>query len=141
MFWTQCVFSFVIGFLTAMLIYKRRIKILLVAFKLGQELNRLEWEELINKLNHSGPIKEASTVVGLINISLWGVSRCITALEELLKSKDWNTTPVIKELQMILSNELSFLYRKVNDYLNSMREHLKEFHHNQEHEDDKGNNK
>lgn len=125
-------FSFAIGFLLAMLLYKRRINILLGAFKIGQELNRREWEEMINRLNHSGAIKEASTLVGLMNISLWAISRCIITLELLLQRKEWNTEPVIVELQKIMANELSLLRKKVSDYLDSMRETLKSYNHKQE---------
>jgi len=93
--------------------------------------HKTDWETLIHKLNHTGSIPHAATATGLIGLILSAVSRCITSLEALLIVKDWDTREVITELRGIAMVELSLLHKKLGDFLEAQRRHLKEFDYKQ----------
>lgn len=97
-----------------------------------KELHRKEFEELIAKVNHQGPIKDGVTALGLMGLILSAIKHSINNLEELYAKKDWNTQGVITELQEIVMTELRLLYNKVADFIESIRNHLKDYNHKQE---------
>ena len=97
-----------------------------------KEKHRKEWEDLIHKLHHNGAIPKGATSLGLIELILLAISRCISSLEKLFHAKDWNTEPVITELRSIAMVELSLLHKQLGDFLESQRNHLKDYQHKQE---------
>lgn len=97
-----------------------------------REEHRKEFEELIAKINHEGPIKDGVSAVGLMNLILWAIKSSIKTLEQLYENKDWNTKEVTTELQSIVMVELRLLYNKVADWIESVRNHLKDYNHKQE---------
>lgn len=97
-----------------------------------REEHRKEFEELIAKINHEGPIKEGVSAVGLMNLILWAIKNSITTLEKLYANKDWNTKAVTTELQEIVMVELRLLYIKVSDWVEAVRNHLRDYNHKQE---------
>ncbi len=97
-----------------------------------KEEHRKEFEGLIAKINHEGPIKDGVSAVGLMNLILWAIKNSIKSLEELYAKQDWNTKEVTTDLQQIVMVELRLLYSKVSDWIESVRNHLKDYNHKQE---------
>jgi hypothetical protein len=87
-----------------------------------------ELSELVNKMNHEGPIPNAASAMGLLNITLWAINNCIDTLNRLMQNKDWNTKEVTSNLSGIVMVELSLLYKKLNEFLESKRNILKDYH-------------
>jgi len=128
--------GFIVGLLACIPVYiltKRKSdqRHAMEILKLREE-HRMEFQELIAKINHEGPIKEGVSAVGLMNLILWAIQNSIKNLETLFINKDWNTREVITELQQIVMVELRLLYNKVSDFLESIRTHLKDYNHRQE---------
>jgi len=123
---------FATGFLASHLISRRRIKLLYQEAKEKEEQNRKDWQDMIMKMNHHGVIKEGSTASGLMNVILWAIGRCITSYRELYERKDWNTEAITTELQEIAMNEIALLHRKLNDYIESKRQILRDYNYKQE---------
>lgn len=87
---------------------------------------------MIMKMNHHGMIKEGSTASGLMNVILWAIGRCIGSYKELYERRDWNTEPITTELQEIAMNEMALLHRKLNDFIESKRQILRDYNYKQE---------
>jgi hypothetical protein len=120
------------GFLIALPVYHLIFRV--VIRKKLQEIAEVkkqyenEFVEMINRMNHHGVIPEGATSIGLLNIISLALGKCITQLEKLLKNKDWNTAATISDLQMIVTGELSYLHKKLSEFIESRRNILKDYH-------------
>src|SRR6478609_545521 len=83
--------------------YKKLLRRVVEALALKHEQ---EFAELIDKMNHEGPIPHSASAIGLLSLTLSAVLNCISLLDALLKAQDWNTTKVITELREIVANEM-----------------------------------
>jgi hypothetical protein len=87
--------------------------------------------ELISRFHHESNIKEASSLSGLISITLWAVWNCIIQLETLSANKDWNTKEHTSELRAIASNELGLIRTLIDRFLAKGRDILKDYNEDQ----------
>lgn len=128
----------VVGCLVSFPVYQRlqqdKIRKLVKIIVTMRELHRKDWEELIYKLNHTGPVPSLTSATGLIGLILWAIGSSISQLKMLLTQKDWNTQRVITELQEIVINELQLLHTTLTKYLETLRTFLKDYQYKQEEE-------
>lgn len=92
-----------------------------------KKAHRMDWEDLISRLNHTGRIPLASTALGLIKLVLLVVSKCIESLEKLSDKQDPIINSVILELRSLRNTELLMLHNKVEEFLKAQRDHLNDF--------------
>lgn len=130
-------FGFSLSFLVFRLTHRRVIKRMNAEMQRLKEQHRKEWQELIYRLNHTGPIPQGSSASGLTDLISWAIKVSIDLLETLLENKDWNTISAIKQLKGIAMVELIMLRNKLNDMLNSQRNFLRDYNHKQEEDDSK----
>jgi hypothetical protein len=124
--------TFSAGFTLAFFLQRRKYKKLLL--KVVEALaikHEQQFAEMIDKMNHEGPIPHSASAIGLLSLTLSAVLNCISLLEGLLKSQDWNTTKIITELREIVANEMALLLRKLRDFLESRRQILREYNKHQ----------
>lgn len=125
----QFFIGLIVGSLISCLLYKHVAARRAVNLK---EMHRREFQELIAKINHEGPIKYGVSVVGLMNLILWAIQNSIINLEKLYAKKDWNTKDVTTELREIVMVELRMLCDQIDNYIVAVRDHLKDYNHHQE---------
>lgn len=101
------------------------------------EKHRQEFEDMIHKINHEGPIPDSATTRGLIVLILSAMTRSIDSLQKLYEKQEWNTKEIITELSGIQNVELVILYRKLQDFTDSVHKVLKDYDHLQWSEKDK----
>ncbi len=96
-----------------------------------RDVSQQRFAELIHRFHHESNIKEASSLSGLISITLWAVWNCIIQLEKLSDAKDWNTKEPTTELRAIASNELGLIRTLIDRFLAKGRDILKDYNEDQ----------
>lgn len=128
--------GFVLGVLACsslgVLIYRRFVRRQVEHIEAIKEAHRSDWQTLIHLLNHTGQIPNEATGAGLTDLISRALKRCIRNLKELLEAQDWRTHPVIEELEGVALADMEMLNQKLEDILESHRNHLKEFDWKQE---------
>ncbi len=104
----ELVFMFVIGFLTASLIFRRRIKILYKEQKIIEEQYKKEFQELISKVHHEGQVPIARSALGLANLISLALENCINLLREYQTTTGYKLNGIIEELIGIKHVEMVF---------------------------------
>lgn len=100
--------------------------------KMQEEQHRINFAELISKINHEGQVPIASTALGLIVLISLAMNKCLSWLEALRNNKDWRTHSVSEELSGIKNVELSMAENRLRTLIKTIREVLEQNNHRQE---------
>lgn len=119
--------GFVLGLLAWFPVFRRYCKVKVREIVDLKRQHTEQFAQLIHRMNHEGPIPNAATSAGLLNLILWAISNSINELQKLREKRDWETSAVITELREIGMQELSLLHKKLGEFLESRREILKDY--------------
>lgn len=87
---------------------------------------RLDWDELISRLNHTGKIPIATTALGLIGLVSLATSKLLTYCERNAGGPDFDIKFVTLALRETLDT-LAILHHKFGEFIRAQRNHLKDF--------------
>lgn len=125
----ELVFMFVIGFLTASLIFRRRIKLLYKEQQIIEEQHKREFQDLISRVHHEGQVPIARSALGLANLISLALEKCINLLKEFQPMNEYKLSGVIEELIGIRHVEIVFIQNKLNELLATINKELKKYEH------------
>lgn len=124
--------TFVLTSLGCWKIYSAKLKrALREQEKALRDVSQQRFADMISRFHHESNIKEASSLSGLISITLWAIWNCIIRLEKLSADKDWNTQEPTTELRAIASNELGLIRTLIDRFLDKGRDILKDYNSDQ----------
>lgn len=105
---------------------RRFMKRTLTQIDILKQAHRLDWDELINRLNHTGKIPISTTALGLIGLVSLGISRLLSYLEKHYGGPDFDIKFVTLALRETMDT-LAILHFKFAEFIRTQREHLKDF--------------
>ena len=127
--------GFVLGLLASLPVYiltlRRFTRIKVRELELLKQEHQERFRQMIDRMQHEGPIPLGSSSDGLTGLISWAVLTSITVLEGLLERKEWNTMEAISNLRGVALVELEMLHRKLTEFLDSRRTILKDYNKDQ----------
>lgn len=118
--------GFVLGLLAWFPVFRRYCKVKVREILDLKKQHEEQFAQLIERMNHEGPVPKAATAKGLLNLILWALSKAIDDLLRLREKRDWDTSAVITELREIGLVELRLLHKQLGEFLESRHEILKD---------------